>query len=119
LTHTRAHANALALFALLLLAAMSAPAQDVAAGERPEPAQTVLLNVTVTDGKGHTVAGVKREDFHAQLVLGFTPPQSMKGDAPHKIEVKVVSRPGGGKLKAFTRPEITLAVHNGAEWQKR
>ena len=331
MTHTRAHTNALALYALLLFAAMSAPAQDVAAGERPKPAQTVLLNVMVTDGKGHTVAGVKREDLrlyvdgveqpityfsnegrpvsyglvvdnsgslrhqinyvlaaaklilnhngpedetfvlrfinsknitvvreftadtallgraldamyvqggqtalidalylsaeyltekarpaeagarlralvlisdgedrqsrykaedlfkllgqsgvqvfciglvgelendtgfaargkrdkakaflerlasqtggrvsfvlktseleeavnevaedlHAQLVLGFTPPQSMKGDAPHKIEVKVVSRPGGGKLKAVTRPEITLAVQNGAEGQKR
>lgn len=329
MTHTRAHTNALALFALLLLAAMSAPAQDVAAGARPKPSQTVLLNVLVTDGKGRTVADVKREDLrlyvdgaeqpityfsnegrpvsyglvvdnsgslrhqidyvlaaaklivnhngpedetfvlrfidsknitvvreftadkasleraldamyvqggqtalidalylsteyltekarpaeadarlralvlisdgedrqsrykaedlskllgqsgvqvfciglvgetdngfaargkrdkakaflerlasqtggrvffvlktneleeavnevaedlHAQLVLGFTPPQSMKGDVPHKIEVKVAGSPGGGKLKVVTRPEITFAVQNGAEGQKR
>jgi VWFA-related protein len=58
------------------------------------------------------------KSLHSQLILGFTPPQSMKGSAQHKIEVKVVGGPGRGKLKAVTRPEITLAGQGGTEGQK-
>ena len=66
LTRTRTLTGALAAFALLLLASASVPAQNSAPEKQAQAkagAQTVLLNVIVTDSRGHTVADVKREDL--------------------------------------------------------
>ena len=73
----------------------------------------------VKTGELREAVGEVVKDLHTQLVVGFTPPQSPKGKAQHKIEVKVVDAPGRGKLKVVTKPEITLDGEGNTAGQKK